>query len=56
MHRVQKYVEVSSGRVGYALTVGALSKASHGSKWEPDPSFTRRESHWQSRVLRNDLH
>jgi hypothetical protein len=39
MHRVQKYVEVSSGRVGYALTVGALSKASHGSKWESDPSF-----------------
>jgi hypothetical protein len=39
MHRVQKYVEVSSGRVGYALTVGALSKASHGSRWKPDPSF-----------------
>ena len=38
MNRVQKYVEVS-GRVGYALSAGALSKASHGARWKPDPSF-----------------
>jgi hypothetical protein len=39
MHGVQKYVEVSSGRVGYALIADALSKASHGSRWKPDPLF-----------------
>ena len=38
VHRVQKFVEVGSGRIGYALTSAALSEAS-GATWEPDPSF-----------------
>ena len=39
VHRVQKFVEVGSGRIGYALTSAALSEASDGATWEPDPSF-----------------
>ena len=39
MHRVQKFVEVSTGRIGYAMTEGALSEISNGAKWNPDPSF-----------------
>ena len=39
VHRVQKFVEVVSGRIGYALTSAALSEASDGATWEPDPSF-----------------
>jgi hypothetical protein len=39
VHRVQKFVEVGSGRIGYALTSAALSEASGGATWEPDPSF-----------------
>ena len=39
MHRVQKFVEVGSGRIGYAMTAAALSEASNGAKWNPDPSF-----------------
>ena len=39
MHRVRKFVEVGSGRIGYAMTDAALSKVSKGGKWNPDPSF-----------------
>jgi hypothetical protein len=39
VHRVQKFVEVDSGRIGYALTSAKLSEASGGATWEPDPSF-----------------
>ena len=39
MHRVRKFVEVGSGRIGYAMTEAALSEGSNGAKWEPDPSF-----------------
>jgi hypothetical protein len=40
VHRVQKFVETGSGRIGYALTATALSEASNGSIWKPDPSFS----------------
>jgi hypothetical protein len=39
VQRIQKFVEVSTGRIGYAMTVGALSKVSNGAEWNPDPSF-----------------
>jgi hypothetical protein len=39
VHRVQRFVEAMSGRIGYALTAVALSKASGGATWTPDPSF-----------------
>jgi hypothetical protein len=39
MHRVRKFVEVGSGRIGYAMTDAALSEVSNGGKWNPDPSF-----------------
>ena len=40
MHRVRKFVEVGSGRIGYAMTDAALSEVSNGAKWNPDPSFS----------------
>ena len=39
MHRVRKFVEVGSSRIGYAMTEAALSEVSNGAKWNPDPSF-----------------
>ncbi len=39
MHRVRKFVEVGSGRIGYAMTAATLSDVSSGRKWNPDPSF-----------------
>ena len=39
VHRVQKFVEVSTGRIGYAMTDAALSEVSNGATWNPDPSF-----------------
>ena len=39
MHRIRKFVEVGSGRIGYAMTDAALSEVSNGGKWNPDPSF-----------------
>jgi hypothetical protein len=39
VHKVQKFVEIGSGRIGYALTSVALSEASDGATWNPDPSF-----------------
>ena len=39
MHRVRKFVEVGSGRIGYAMTAVTLSDVSNGRKWNPDPSF-----------------
>ena len=40
MHRIRKFVEAGSGRIGYAMTESALSEASGGAKWDPDPSFS----------------
>ncbi len=39
MHRVRKFVEVASSRIGYAMTEAALSEASNDAKWNPDPSL-----------------
>ena len=39
MHRIRKFIEVGSGRIGYAMTESALSEVSNGTKWNPDPSF-----------------
>ena len=39
VHRVRKFVEVGSGRIGYAMTAATLSYVSNGRKWNPDPSF-----------------
>jgi hypothetical protein len=44
MHRVQKFIEAGSGRVGYAMTEAALSEVSNGAKWNPDHSFTVADS------------
>jgi hypothetical protein len=38
--RVRKFAEVASGQIGYAMTEGALSEASNGATWNPDPSFS----------------
>jgi hypothetical protein len=38
--RVRKFVEVESGRIGYALTAAVLSQASTGATWKPDRSFS----------------
>ena len=40
MHRVRKFIEVGSGRIGYAMTEAALSEVSNGAKWNQDPSFS----------------
>jgi hypothetical protein len=39
MHRVRKFVEIGSGRIGYAITAAALSDVSNGATWNHDPSF-----------------
>jgi hypothetical protein len=39
VHRVRRFVEVGSGRMGYATTAATLSDVSNGRKWNPDPSF-----------------
>ena len=39
VHRVRKFVEVGSGRIGYAMTAATLSDVSNGTKWNPDASF-----------------
>jgi hypothetical protein len=44
VHRVQKFIEAGSGRIGYALTAAALSDASNGASWKPDPSFNVADS------------
>ena len=44
MHRVQKFVEVSTGRIGYAMNAAALSEVSNGAEWNPDPSFSVAEA------------
>jgi hypothetical protein len=38
VHRVRKFVEVGSGRIGYAMTAAALSDVSNGRKCNPDPA------------------
>ena len=35
MHRVRKFVEVGSGRIGYAMTAATLSDVSNGTMWNP---------------------
>jgi hypothetical protein len=40
MHRVQKFIEAGSGRVGFAMTEAALFEVSNGAKWNLDPSFS----------------
>ena len=40
MHRIRKFVEVGSGRIGYAMTEAVLSELSNGARWNPDPSFS----------------
>jgi hypothetical protein len=40
LHRVRKFLEVGSGRIGYAMTAAALSEVSNGAKWNLDPSFS----------------
>jgi hypothetical protein len=44
VHRVRKFVEVSTERVGYAMTAAALSEVSNGATWNPDPSFSVAEA------------
>jgi hypothetical protein len=39
VHRTQKFVEVTSGRIGYALMAAALPEVRNGTTWKPDPSF-----------------
>jgi len=38
--RVRKFVQVGSGRIGYAMTAAVLTDASNGATWDPDPSFS----------------
>jgi hypothetical protein len=40
MHGIRKFIEVGSGRIGYAMTETSLSEVSNGAKWNPDPSFS----------------
>ena len=40
VQRVRRFVEVASGRIGYAMTAAVLSEATDGATWEPDPSFS----------------
>jgi hypothetical protein len=40
VHRVRKFVEADSGRIGYAMTETALAEVSNGAKWNSDPSFS----------------
>jgi hypothetical protein len=40
MHRVRKFVEVGSGRIGYAMAADALHEVSNGAEWNLDPSFS----------------
>jgi hypothetical protein len=40
VHRIRKFVQVGSGRIGYAMTEAVLSEVSNGAKWDPDPSFS----------------
>jgi hypothetical protein len=44
VHRVRKFVEVGTGRIGYAMNAAALSKVGNGAKWEPDPLFSVAEA------------
>jgi hypothetical protein len=39
MHRIQRFIEANSGRIGYALTASALPDPGKGSRWTADPSF-----------------
>ena len=40
MHRIRKFIEVGSCRIGHAMTDAALAEVSNGAKWSPDPSFS----------------
>jgi hypothetical protein len=37
VHRVRKFVEIGSGRIGYAMTAATLSDVSNGRKWKSGP-------------------
>lgn len=39
MHRIQRFVEATSGRIGFALSAAALPDTGDGAIWRPDPSF-----------------
>jgi hypothetical protein len=38
VHRIRKFVELGSERIGYAMTAATLS-VSDATKWNPHPSF-----------------
>lgn len=40
MHRIQRFIEANSGRIGYALTATALPDPGKGAQWKSDPSFS----------------
>jgi hypothetical protein len=40
VQRIQKFVEVNSGRIGYALTAAALPDPGKDATWKSDPSFS----------------
>ena len=40
VHRVRKFLEVGSGRIGYATSHPAPSEGSNGATWNADPSFS----------------
>jgi hypothetical protein len=44
MHRIQRFIEANSGRIGYALAVAALPDLGKGSRWTSDPSFSCRDT------------
>ena len=39
VHRIQRFVEATSGRIGFALSAAALPASGDGDIWKPDPSF-----------------
>jgi hypothetical protein len=39
VHRIQRFVEATSGRIGFALSAAALPDTGEGAIWKPDPLF-----------------
>lgn len=39
MQRIQRFVEATSGQIGFALSAAALPGTGEGAIWKPDPSF-----------------
>ena len=50
MHRITKFVEVSTGRIGYAMTEAAQSEVSNGAVWIRTLLQRRRRSACRSRI------